>query len=53
MVSLGSTSLPRKRNFGERELSVFLANILAAIFDFNDSGKLGRERNLYQGGKGQ
>ena len=53
MVSLGSTSLQMRRNFGERELSVFLAKILAAIFDFNGSGKLGRETNLYQGGKRQ
>ena len=27
MVSLGSTSLQMRRNFGERELSVFLAKI--------------------------
>ena len=25
--------------------------IMAAIFDFNGSGRLGREINLYQGGK--
>ena len=36
------------RNFGERVPSIFLAKIMAAIFDFNGSGRLGRERNLYK-----
>ena len=31
-------------------LSNFITNIMAAIFDFNGSGKLGRGKNLYQGG---
>ena len=31
-------------------LSNFIANIMAAIFDFNGSGRLGRGINLYQGG---
>ena len=34
----------------ERVLSIFLAKIMAAIFYFNDSGRLGIERNLYQEG---
>ena len=36
--------LQSRCNFDEREL-----NIMAAIFEFNSSGRLGRERNLYQG----
>ena len=43
-------SLQRKRNFGERVLSKFILNIMAAIFNFNGSGRLGRGINLYQGG---
>ena len=39
-----------RRNFGERVLSIFLTKIMAAAFNFNGSGKLGSERNLYQGG---
>ena len=39
-----------RRNFGERVLSNFITNIMAAIFDFNGSGRLGRGINLYQGG---
>ena len=42
-------SLQTRRNFGERVLSIFLTKIMATIFDFNDSGRLGRERSLYQG----
>ena len=38
-----------RRNFGERVLSTFLTKIMAAIFHFNGSGRLGREGNLYQG----
>ena len=34
----------------ERLLSIFLAKSMAAIFYFNDSGRLGIERNLYQEG---
>ena len=34
----------------ERVLSIFLAKSMAAIFYFNDSGRLGIERNLYQEG---
>ena len=33
-------------------LSIFLTKIMAAIIDFNGSGRLGREINLYQGGGG-
>ena len=36
--------------FGERVLSNFITNIMAAIFDFDGSGRPGREINLYQGG---
>ena len=32
------------------EISNFITNIMAAIFDFNGSGRLGRGINLYQGG---
>lgn len=32
--------------------SVFLVKIIAAIFDFYRGRRLGRERNLYQGGRG-
>ena len=42
-------SLQTRRNFGERVLSIFLTKIMATIFDFNGSGRLGRERSLYQG----
>ena len=43
-------SLQSRRHFGERVLIIFLMKIMAALFDFNDSGRLGRERNFYQGG---
>ena len=46
-------SLQSRRNFDERVLSIFLTKIMAAIFDFNGSGRLVRERNLYQGGSWQ
>ena len=42
-------SLQTRRNFGERVLSIFLTKIMATIFDFKGSGRLGRERSLYQG----
>ena len=42
-------SLQSSCNFDERVLSIFLTKIMAAIFDFNGSGRLVRERNLYQG----
>ena len=45
-----SLNLQSRRNFGERVLSIFLTKIMAAIFDFNGSGRLGREGNLYHGG---
>ena len=45
----GSHSPKSRRNFGERMLTNFITNIMAAIFDFNGSGRLGREINLYQG----
>ena len=42
-------SMQTRRNFGERVLSIFLTKIMATIFDFKGSGRLGRERSLYQG----
>ena len=45
-----SCSPQSRRNFGERVLSNFITNIMAAIIDFDGSGRLGREINLYQGG---
>ena len=39
-------------NFGKEVLNIFLTKIMAAIIDFNGSGRLGREINLYQGGGG-
>ena len=39
-----------RRNFGERLISIFLTKIIAAIFSFNGSGRLGRKKNLYQEG---
>ena len=41
-------SMQTRRNFGERVLSIFLTKIMAAIFNFKGSGRLGRERSLYQ-----
>ena len=41
--------LQSRRNIGERVPNIFLTKIMAAIFDFNGSGRLTRERNLYQG----
>ena len=46
-------SLQSRRNFGERVPSIFSAIIMAAIFDVNSNGKLGRERNFYQWGERQ
>ena len=43
-------NLQSGRNFGERVLIIFLMKIMTTLFDFNGSGRLGRERNLYQGG---
>lgn len=37
-----------RRNFDEQVLSIFVAK-MTAIFDFNNSGRLRHERNLYQG----
>ena len=44
-------NLQTRRNFGERVLSIFLATIMVAIFDYNSSGRLGRVINLYHGGE--
>ena len=43
-------SLLSRHNFGERVLHVFLTKIMAAIFDFNGSRRLGREKKFVQGG---
>ena len=46
-----SLKKPAEQAFsGERVLSIFVAIIMAAIFDFNGSQRLGREKSdLYQG----
>ena len=43
-------SLQSRHDFGKQMLSIFSAKIIPAIFDFNGSGRLGRERKLHQGG---
>ena len=52
---LGDFSLQSRRNGGRRVtgrvLWINLARTVAAIFNFYNSGGLGRERNLYQGGE--
>ena len=35
----------QRQNFGERVLCIFLVKIMAAVFDFYSSVRLGRERN--------
>ena len=50
MFYVNNGSLQSMRNFGKRVLSYFIKSIMAAIFDFNGSRRLGREINLYQGG---
>lgn len=52
---LGDFSLQSRRNGGRRVtgrvLWINLVRTVAAIFNFYNSGGLGRERNLYQGGE--
>ena len=43
-------SLQSRRNFGERVLIIFLTEIIAAIFNYNGSGRLGGERNFHKKG---
>ena len=43
-------SLQSRRNFGERVLIIFLTEIIAAIFNYNGSGRLGGERNFHKRG---
>ena len=50
MFYVNNGSLQSRHNFGKRVLSYFIKSIMAAIFDFNGSRRLGREINLYQGG---
>ena len=38
---------------GRQMLSIIFVEIIAAIFDFYSSGRLGRKQNLYQGGERQ
>ena len=38
---------------GRQMLSIIFVEIIAAIFDFYSSGRLGRKENLYQGGERQ
>ena len=47
----GYYSLQNRRNFGERVLSNFITNIIAAIFDFNGSGRLGRGNKFIPRGR--
>ena len=42
-------SLLRRRNFGERLLSIFLVKMMATISYFNGSGGLGREIKFHKG----
>ena len=42
-----SSSLQIRRYFGERVLGIFSLKTMAAILEFYNSVKLGRERNLY------
>ena len=44
-------SLQSRSNFPQQILSIFLAKIMAIIFDFNGRERLGRERNLSQEGE--
>ena len=46
-----SASLQSRRNFGELLHDILLMKIIAAIFDFNGSGRLGREMNLTLNGR--
>ena len=46
-----SPQLQSRHNFGKLVLRILFMKIMVAIFDFNGSGVLGREINLYQGGK--
>ena len=45
------TSLQSRRDFGQRAPSIFVAKIMAVVVDVSGSGRLGRERNWYQGGE--
>lgn len=45
--------LQSRCNFGELVLSIFLAKIVAALYNFYYSGRLGREKNLSQRGERQ
>ena len=42
--------LQSRRNFVERVISFFMVKSIAAIFDFNGSVRLIKDRNLYQRG---
>ena len=42
-MHLHRNSLQSSRNFGERVPSNFITKIMAAIFNFNSSERLGRE----------
>ena len=46
-----ASSLQSRRNFGGRVLSIFLTNIMAAIFDLNGSGRLGERRKFVPKGR--
>ena len=46
-----ASSLQSRRNFGGRVLSIFLTNMMAAIFDLNGSGRLGERRKFVPKGR--
>ena len=52
-ISLRVFNLVFFNNFGERVLSIFSEKIMTTSFNFNGSGRLGRERNLNRAGKRQ
>ena len=49
MISSEKVGLQSKGNFGERVLSIFLAKILAVIFDFNGAEGWGEKQICTKG----
>ena len=49
MFYVNNGSLQSRCNFGKRVLSYFITNIMAAIFDFNGSGRLWRVKIYTKG----
>ena len=50
---MSQTSLQSKRNFCGRVLNTILVKVIAAIFDFYSSGRMGRERSTEGTSNGQ